>query len=159
MSAKQISFSDQNSSNGVLNPNDNSKYSNESKLSDSSSGVNNGSSSYNNGIINISEKVSNPIIKAQLKNSTANPITIEINLGNNKIHFFIRILGYNLCHYQVNNNAKLKELIENYIEIEKIDGKKKDYYYCDKEINDQTIGQLEIENWSIITITLKSKSE
>ena len=159
MSAKQISFSDQNSSNGVLNPNDNSKYSNESKLSDSSSGVNNGSSSYNNGIINISEKVNNSIYKAQLKNSNANPITIEINLDNNKIHFFIRILGYNLCHYQVNNNAKLKELIENYIEIEKIDGKKKDYYYCDKEINDQTIGQLEIENWSIITITLKSKSE
>ena len=159
MSAKQISFSDQNSSNGVLNPNDNSKYSNESKLSDSSSGVNNGSSSYNNGIINISEKVSNSIIKAQLKNSNANPITIEINLDNNKINFFIRILGYNLCHYQVNNNAKLKELIENYIEIEKIDGKKKDYYYCDKEINDQTIGQLEIENWSIITITLKSKTE
>ena len=159
MSAKQISFSDQNSSNGVLNPNDNSKYSNESKLSDSSSGVNNGSSSYNNGIINISEKVNNPIIKAQLKNSNANPITIEINLDNNKIHFFIRILGYNLCHYQVNNNAKLKELIENYIEIENIDGKKKDYYYCDKEINDQTIDQLEIENWSIITITLKSKSE
>ena len=159
MSAKQISFSDQNSSNGVLNPNDNSKYSNESKLSDSSSGVNNGSSSYNNGIINISEKVNNSIYKAQLKNSNANPITIEINLDNNKINFFIRILGYNLCHYQVNNNAKLKELIENYIEIEKIDGKKKDYYYCDKEINDQTIGQLEIENWSIITITLKSKSE
>ena len=159
MSAKQISFSDQNSSNGVLNPNDNSKYSNESKLSDSSSGVNNGSSSYNNGIINISEKVNNSIYKAQLKNSNANPITIEINLDNNKINFFIRILGYNLCHYQVNNNAKLKELIENYIEIEKIDGKKKDYYYCDKEINDQTIGQLDIENWSIITITLKSKSE
>ena len=159
MSAKQISFSDQNSSNGVLNPNDNSKYSNESKLSDSSSGVNNGSSSYNNGIINISEKVNNSIYKAQLKNSNANPITIEINLDNNKINFFIRILGYNLCHYQVNNNAKLKELIENYIEIEKIDGKKKDYYYCDKEINDQTIDQLEIENWSIITITLKSKSE
>ena len=154
MSAKQISFSDQNSSNGVLNPNDNSKYSNESKLSDSSSGVNNGSSSYNNG-----EKVSNSIIIAQLKNSNANPITIEINLDNNKIHFFIRILGYNLCHYQVNNNAKLKELIENYIEIENIDGKKKDYYFCDKEINDQTIGQLDIENWSIITITLKSKSE
>ena len=159
MSAKQISFSDQNSSNGVLNPNDNSKYSNESKLSDSSSGVNNGSSSYNNGIINISEKVNNSIYKAQLKNSNANPITIEINLDNNKINFFIRILGYNLCHYQVNNNAKLKELIENYIEIEKIDGKKKDYYYCDKEINDQTIGQLDIENWSIITITLKSNSE
>ena len=159
MSAKQISFSDQNSSNGVLNPNDNSKYSNESKLSDSSSGVNNGSSSNNNSINNNCEKVSNPIITAQLKNSNANPITIEINLDNNKINFFIRILGYNLCHYQVNNNAKLKELIENYIEIEKIDGKKKDYYYCDKEINDQTIGQLEIENWSIITITLKSKSE
>ena len=159
MSAKQISFSDQNSSIGILNPNDNSKYSNESKLSDSSSGVNNGSSSYNNGIINISEKVNNSIYKAQLKNSNANPITIEINLDNNKINFFIRILGYNLCHYQVNNNAKLKELIENYIEIENIDGKKKDYYYCDKEINDQTIGQLEIENWSIITITLKSKSE
>ena len=159
MSAKQISFSDQNSSIGILNPNDNSKYSNESKLSDSSSGVNNGSSSYNNGIINISEKVNNSIIKTQLKNSNANPITIEINLDNNKINFFIRILGYNLCHYQVNNNAKLKELIENYIEIEKIDGKKKDYYYCDKEINDQTIGQLDIENWSIITITLKSKSE
>ena len=159
MSAKQISFSDQNSSNGVLNPNDNSKYSNESKLSDSSSGVNNGSSSNNNSINNNCEKVSNPIITAQLKNSNANPITIEINLDNNKINFFIRILGYNLCHYQVNNNAKLKELIENYIEIENIDGKKKDYYYCDKEINDQTIGQLEIENWSIITITLKSKSE
>ena len=124
----------------------------ESKISEPVNGIINISSSNISDLKIINETIDDSTFKI---NNKVEPVTIEINSDDNKIQFFLRILGHNWCHYKVDKGAYLNELIKRYIEIKHIERQWQNFYYGDKEIINQTIDELKIFNLNIINIILK----
>ena len=151
-----IRFMDESGSSDVLQPNSVSM-SNESKIQDFSNSAN------SVGIINSFSDSRAQILQNQDKSINTsdkkdedlkqNLGVIEINKNINSRSFFLKAKDCDMRLYQENINIKIKNVIENYIQEEKLDEDTKyKFFYNDKRIEnlENTIGDLNITNLSVI---------
>ena len=78
---------------------------------------------------------------------------IEITRDENCIEFFIKAKGHNFCFYKENKDIKIKNVIENYIQKQKLaENIKNNFFNGDKPIRnlDAKISDLEIKTLDII---------
>ena len=159
MSSKKIMCDESNSSNGMLTqqaPNNN----NESQIINSSSDliINSENNSNSLNFSNQDKSYKNEDIKTMLQKNKneenqQKENKIVINRDENKVEFFIKAKGHNLSFYNVNKDCVIKNVIEDYIQKQKLGENIKNNFFCgDKPIDnlDAKISDLKIKTLDII---------
>ena len=159
MSSKKIMCDESNSSNGVLTqqaPYNN----NESQIINSSSDliINSENNSNSLNFSNQDKNYKNEDIKTMLqknknKENKQKENKIVINRDEKNIEFFIKAKGHNLSFYNVNKDSVIKNVIEDYIQKQKLGENITNNFFCgDKPIDnlEAKISDLKIKTLDII---------
>ena len=147
MSSPEIRCDNSNSSNGVINQKDPS-IDKESVINSSSDLKINSESNPNSlSFSNQDKNYKNDEIKRFLKDNKneenqQKQNVIQIKKEGNDIEFFIKAKGHNLSFYKVDKDSVIKNIIENYIQKQKLGENIKNNFFCGDKLIDNLEAKL-----------------